>query len=543
MPTVVDFAIDGRPTPATLLRGKSRVIGFAAVDEHGVARVVTSDLASELARIPERAYLDSVLGISAEFALDAPGASRYDDVRALHHVLGEKLPRELKQPPARGNPYDVCRRRAELTQTHFLALRQRPTQGPATAYHDLEMPAVMAVVATMWNGLHVDHEYLSRLREDLQQQLAEARSGLEEAAGKEVNLRDRDVRQYLFEDLGLPVHSRTATDKPVIDDVALERLAADHEVPRRILACRRLQRLVTQAGQIANRIGADRRLHPNLATFGVVTERFTCEDPSLHRFPSRLRDAIVSSPGNVLFEVDVAQAELRVLAHQCHVSELRTAFAQGADVHRATAASVFGKPMDEVADDEREAAKRLTYHVLDGGDLEGLTDGLPISAGQASERLERCRAAYRGLTDSLDGSLYLEVLGDLTAVTIWGRQRRLPAVRSDKQEDLFRASRRANKLIVRGAAAELVKWVVVRLFATLPSDALLVMIDGDRILLNMPESRVEEAAELARASLDRVPAELAVPLVAQFRVGRRWGSLTEWSPGTIRDSKYQEQCS
>lgn len=532
VPTVILFAVEGPRTAAALLSRNTRIIGFAAADGISPPQPFESNLAQALAQFPHRVYGDAVLGIAAEWMLDVPPPQAYDDIGAMTRML---------DTPARfiGHGRDtlndwrmqVLLRYAEDIYRAYQSLRpQLDNSAAGRAYREMEMGAIPAVVAMIASGVRVDLPYLQQLRRGLRRELTDATSQLRQAAGRDVTLRPRDLRQFLFSDLRLPVSSHTKSGKPAVDDDALEQLAAQHVIPERILACRRLKSPATAAERLVRLARTDGRVHANLHLGSVGNVRLASGEIDFGALPHGLRRAILPSEGCVLIEAEVPQMDLRLLAWAAGDDRLKASLSDGEDVYCQMAAAALAKSADEVTLAEREWGHRIGRYLLEGTPAEVIADELSLSEEEADQLLLSYRGPYVQL-HVWRTKLFYQAYECTEISTLMGRKVQLTNKPPKKERTALRFRSKIVKQLLRGSEADLIKWIVARLFAELPQDAPLLMVAGNRVLVEAPEARADDVVQVVRDVMQRPPEHANIQLSATIRVGRNWGSMRQWSPG------------
>lgn len=532
MPIAIDYALRGPRTAPAVIRGESELLGFAVADGTGPPRIITHNLAAELSQLGDqpRVYFDAVLGKVIETCNELPVVDSFEDVRVMLHLLEQAIPPELAGGAVTGDSLrDACLRAQQIHHLHSALQHRLRGTADEHAYRNIELPAVMPTAVMILTGVRIDVPHLEHLQDVHAGRLDEARQHLHESVGRVVNCRwDQDMRRCLFEELGLPVYSLTEKDNPSVSDRHLEMLRELHPAPGLILQCRRLANLHSQAGDLLQhaRYGAS-LVHADLDPLGAVTGRYACSAPNLQGLPLELRDGIVASPEQVLLEADLLQTELRVLAHFSQDRAMLAAFTDNVDIHRRTAAAALGKPEDQVTAVERELGKTLNFQIVFGAGADGVADTLQVAPDQAHQLL----SAYHGYYS--DVSNWIRAVHDRASVvgyveTFFGRRRNLPNLCNPTTASHGR--RQAVNTIVQGTAAEIMKWMLARLLDTLPSDISLLLTVHDSVLLEVPESRVNESAALVHSVMSQSPEGFTVPYAVKIKVGPRWGSMRECQP-------------
>jgi DNA polymerase-1 len=341
------------------------------------------------------------------------------------------------------------------------------------------------------------------------------------------------VGELLFGKLGLPVQSKTKTG-PSTDASVLEALSGMHEIPRLLLEYREISKLLgTYVEPLPEMIDPKTgRIHASFHLTGTATGRLSSSDPNLQNIPVRsergmkIRSAFVPEKGKIFLSADYSQIELRILAHLSGDEELIRSFHVGEDVHRRTAAETLGKPLDEVTDRDRSIAKAINFGLMYGKTAFGLAQELGIPRGEAKAFIDRYFTRYRGVKQYLD-SLIESVRETGLTMTMLGRKRKLPEIRSQNAAVRANAERMAMNTPIQGSAADLIKIAMARLDEELRSSG-----SGARLLLQVHDELVLECPlgelDTARALLIRTMEgafKLQVPLVVNVSTGMSWAEL------------------
>ncbi|MBX6393304.1 MAG: DNA polymerase I, partial [Burkholderiales bacterium] len=364
-----------------------------------------------------------------------------------------------------------------------------------------------------------------------QQMLAlEARAHRE--AGQPFNLNSpKQICDILFGTLKLPVLKKTPSGAPSTDEEVLEKLALDYPLPKTLLEYRALAKLKSTYTDKLPRMINPRtgRVHTHYGQATAVTGRLASNDPNLQNIPvrtaegRRIREAFVAPPGHVIVSADYSQVELRIMAHYSGDEGLVRAFAEGRDIHRATAAEVFGRKLDEVTPEERRFAKVINFGLIYGMSAFGLAQNLGIERATAQSYIDSYFARYPGVARYMEQTRqtareqgYVE--------TVFGRRLWLPEIRSGNAARRAGAERAAINAPMQGTAADLIKLAMIRVQDWIDREGLgtrLIMQVHDELVLEVPEAEVERVrAELP--PLMTGVAQLRVPLVVDIGVGPNW---------------------
>lgn len=397
---------------------------------------------------------------------------------------------------------------------------------------DLEMALVPVLIRMERSGIAIDEDFFRTMRSKLKKELDLIQEEIYKIAGGDFNLNStQQLRQVLFEKLELPVLKKTKTG-PSTDASVLEELAAmGHQVPLLMMEYRELEKLrstyVEALPQLVHPESG--RIHTSFNQTVAATGRLSSSDPNLQNIPIRtdigrqIRKGFVAKEGHVLLGVDYSQIELRVLAHFSGDEAFVTAFREGIDVHRQTAAVIFEVPVDDVSADQRGQAKTVNFATLYGQGPFSLAKQLGISREQAKEFIATYFERFQGVRDFLD--LQVETAKEKGYVeTLMGRRRYVPELRSGNWNVRSFGERVAQNTPIQGTAADMMKKAMIDVQSALDesdSGALLLLQVHDELLLEVPRDEVDTVRELV---VDRMEGavELNVPLVAEWGVGDSW---------------------
>lgn len=413
-------------------------------------------------------------------------------------------------------------------------VKERGQQG---YLHEVELP-LSAILAQMEiDGIAVDKAELGRIGGELAARLADIEKRIYLLAGRELNIGSpKQLGEVLFDELKLPVIKRTKSGYST-DAEVLERLAPKHEICREILEYRRIDKLINTYTDVLQREVHPRtgRVHATFQQTVGVTGRLITMDPDLQRTPiktaegRRIRDAFVARPardgtGMCLVDADWSQIELRLLAHFSGDRLLVESFQKDLDVHRRTAAQIFGKDEAEVTAKEREVGKTVNFSTIYGQGALALAQMLGVTRKDAQEYIDRYFEAYAGVRTFLDEAI---ARADETgfATTLLGRKRIIPELRSRSPMDRGFGERVAQNTPIQGSAADICKLAMLKIAARLPAVSprgRLVLQVHDELLFECPTEDAAAVAQLAKEEMERV-VELRVPLVADVGVGPSWG--------------------
>ncbi|MER1967014.1 DNA polymerase I [Castellaniella sp. GW247-6E4] len=383
------------------------------------------------------------------------------------------------------------------------------------------------------NGVAIDAGALATQSHELGQQMIVLEGEAHALAGQPFNLNSpKQLGEILFQRMQLPVLRKTAGGAPSTDEEVLSRLAADYPLPRLLLEYRGLAKLKSTYTDKLPRMVDPRsgRVHTRYAQAAVITGRLASSDPNLQNIPvrtaegRRVRTAFVSSLGRIV-SADYSQIELRVMAHVSGDENLRRAFAEGLDIHRATAAEVFGLSLDEVGAEQRRAAKAINFGLIYGMGEFGLASNLGITRAAAKSYIDRYFMRYPGVAQYMD-RIRKQAREQGYVQTVFGRRLHFPELSAGaKGPRAAAAERAAINAPMQGTAADLIKMAMVAVQRWLSAEglrSLMVMQVHDELVFDAVEDEVERLRERVPVLMAGV-AELAVPLVAEVGVGANWG--------------------
>ena len=399
-------------------------------------------------------------------------------------------------------------------------------------YERFEMPTSRVLQRIERNGVLIDKALLQQQSHELAQRIVALEQEAYELAGQPFNLSSpKQLGEILFVKQGLPIVKKTATGAPSTNEEVLEKLAEDHPLPARILEHRSLAKLKsTYTDKLPLMINPETgRVHTNYAQAVAVTGRLASNDPNLQNIPvrtaegRRIREAFIAPPGHVIVSADYSQIELRIMAHISQDENLLRAFAEGVDVHKATASEVFGVPVDEVSSEQRRYAKVINFGLIYGMSAFGLAQNLGIERSAANAYIERYFHRFAGVKRYMDDTRaqakekgYVE--------TVFGRRLWLPEINSPNGPSRAGAERAAINAPMQGTAADLIKLAMVAVQDTLDAEgraSKIIMQVHDELVLEVPEAELD----WARAEVPRLMASVAtlrVPLLAEVGAGPNW---------------------
>ncbi len=402
----------------------------------------------------------------------------------------------------------------------------------AYIYRDLEMPVMEILFGMERTGVLLDTAMLRAHSHELGQKLVELERRAHDLAGQPFNLGStRQLQEILFGKLGIRPLKKTPSGAPSTDEDVLQELALDHPLPKVLLEYRGLSKLKsTYTDKLPNMVDpATGRVHTNYSQAVAVTGRLASSDPNLQNIPvrtaegRRIREAFIAPPGSVIVSADYSQIELRIMAHLSQDAGLLAAFAAGEDIHRATAAEIFGCPREAVSSEQRRYAKVINFGLIYGMSAFGLASQLGVERTAAQSYIDRYFARYPGVADYMQRTRQNARRHGFVE-TLFGRRLWVPDVNSANGQRRQGAERAAINAPMQGTAADLVKlamiavdgWLTARKLATR-----MIMQVHDELVLEVPGSELEPV----RAELPRLMANVAkldVPLEVEAGVGPNW---------------------
>ena len=436
-------------------------------------------------------------------------------------------------PLAQAGPYAA--EDAEVTLRLHQTLWPRLEAEPALAglYRDIEVPLIPVLSRMERTGVRIDAARLAAQSRDLAGRIHALEQEAYRVAGHPFNLGSpKQIGEIFFERLGLPVVERTPKGAPSTSEGVLQRLADDgHELPRLILEHRGLSKLKsTYTDKLPEMVNpATGRVHTSYHQAVAATGRLSSSDPNLQNIPIRspegrlIRQAFVTEPGHRMLAADYSQIELRIMAHLSGDAGLLAAFAAGEDIHRATAAEVFGVPLGEVTGDQRRSAKAINFGLIYGMSAFGLARQLGIERGAAQEYVDLYFRRYPGVRDFMD-RIRAQARERHFVETLFGRRLYLPDIDHSNQARRAGAERTAINAPMQGTAADIIKRAMIAVDTWIQDDrpqVRMIMQVHDELVFEVAEGAVAAAKGRIRGIMEGA-AELAVPLLVEIGVGGNW---------------------
>jgi len=405
-------------------------------------------------------------------------------------------------------------------------------KGLTYIYRDIEMPTMEVLHKIERNGVLIDSELLGVQSNELGKRMLELEQQAYELAGGPFNLGSpKQIGEIFFVKLGLPVIKKTATGAASTDEEVLQKLAEDYPLPKILLEHRGMSKLKsTYTDKLPKMVNASTgRVHTNYSQAVAITGRLSSNEPNLQNIPvrnaegRRIREAFIAPPGSVIVSADYSQIELRIMAHISGDTAMLKAFADGEDIHRATAAEIFGIPPADVQSEQRRYAKVINFGLIYGMSAFGLAANLNIERGAAANYIERYFARFSGVKQYMDETR-LQAKARGYVETVFGRRLWLPEINSPNGPRRAGAERAAINAPMQGTAADLIKLAMIAVQGWLETEQLatrMIMQVHDELVLEVPQAELE----LVRVKLPELMAGVAtlkVPLVAETGVGENW---------------------
>ncbi|HEX6017908.1 MAG TPA: DNA polymerase I [Burkholderiaceae bacterium] len=418
----------------------------------------------------------------------------------------------------------------QVHQSLYPRIAREP--GLLRVYETIELPVSAVLTRMERHGVMIDAALLGRQSRELAERMVTLEGEAHALAGQPFNLGSpKQIGEVLFGKLGLPAKRRTASGAPSTDEDVLQELAADYPLPARILEHRGLSKLKgTYTDKLPLMVNpATGRVHTTYAQAVAVTGRLASNDPNLQNIPirtaegRRIREAFVAPPAHRIVSADYSQIELRIMAHISGDPGLRRAFGEGMDVHRATAAEVFGVAPEQVSAEQRRYAKVINFGLIYGMSAFGLAQNLGIERSAANAYIDRYFQRFAGVKRYMDETRALAARQGYVE-TLFGRRIELPDIRGGSGPRRAGAERQAINAPMQGTAADLIKLAMLAVQAALDTQrkrTAMVMQVHDELVFEVPDDELDWARAEVPKLMSGV-AQLAVPLVAEVGVGANW---------------------
>lgn len=454
----------------------------------------------------------------------------FEDVagKGAHQITFNQVPVEQAAPYA-GEDAEVCLRLHALLWPRIEAV-------PAlrALFDEMEIPLVPVLSDMERRGVLIDAAMLAGQSAELAAKIAATEREAFAEAGTEFNLGSpKQIQEILFERQGLPVTAKTPTGQPSTAESALQELAETYALPRLILEHRALTKLKsTYTDKLPQEVNpATGRIHTSYHQAVAATGRLSSSDPNLQNIPvrthegRRIRQAFIAPPGSCLLAADYSQIELRIMAHLSGDERLRAAFAEGLDIHRATAAEVFGTTPDQVSDEQRRAAKAINFGLIYGMSAYGLARQLGTERPQAQAYIDLYFARYPGVRQYMEDTRQ-QAREQGFVETVFGRRLYLPDIDSRNVQRRQYAERTAINAPMQGTAADIIKRAMIAVAEWIAREhppAVLTMQVHDELVLEVNEHAVEAvSARVRELMVGAGRGALSVPLEVDVGLGLNW---------------------
>jgi DNA polymerase I len=421
---------------------------------------------------------------------------------------------------------------ADVTQRLHDVLAEKLAQEPKleSVFRDIEIPLAPILQRMERTGVLIDGPMLAKQSRELGERILALEKTAYEIAGQEFNLGSpKQLGHILYEKLGIPAPKKTATGQYSTAEDVLEQL--DHPLPRLLLEHRSLAKLKStyteKLPELVSR--TTKRVHTSYHQAVAATGRLSSTDPNLQNIPIRteegrkIRQAFIAPPGYRLLAADYSQIELRIMAHLSEDEGLLNAFRHGEDVHRATAAEVFGVAIADVTSDQRRNAKAINFGLIYGMSAFGLAKQLGIGRGEAQSYVDMYFARYPGVKRYMESTRALAAQNGYVE-TLFGRRLMVREIHSKNAALRQGAERAAINAPMQGTAADIIKRAMILVaaeLATQPEKARLIMQVHDELVLEVRDDAVEEISAMLKEKMGAA-AELSVPLIVDVGVGSNW---------------------
>jgi DNA polymerase-1 len=466
-------------------------------------------------------------------ALDALALEQFSvRLRSFQDVVGKgRAERSFAEVGLRDAADYCC---ADSDYSLRLKERLEPTLADhrlAALFRDVEIPLIGVLVDMEWEGIGIDVAHFARVTAEMRGELAELERGIHREAGLDFNVNSTpQLRHVLFEKLQLPVLKKGKTGPSTDADVLEELAAMGHSVPRLLLEYREIAKLLsTYLETLPQQVNpVTGRIHTSFNQIGAATGRLSSTDPNLQNIPVRsprgeaIRRGFVPRPGHRFIVADYSQIELRLLAHLSGDPAFVEAFLAGGDIHRQTAALIFGVAPEAVTSEMRARAKTINFATIYGQGPRALSQQLGISYEEAKRFIDDYFVRFAGVRAFLDQTIagarekgYVE--------TIFGRRRYIPELKDKNFNVRAFGERTATNSPLQGSAADLIKVAMIKVGAALRAgyQAKLLLQVHDELVLEAPAGEVEPVSRLVRECMEGA-ARLRVPLVAAVGAGDDW---------------------
>ncbi len=397
-------------------------------------------------------------------------------------------------------------------------------------YQEIELPLLSVLADLERNGVQIDTTVLARQTTTVQARLDQAQADIYNLAGEPFNINSpKQLSVILFDKLELPTLKKTGKTKTASTAVSvLEELALIHELPKKVLEWRSLQKLkgtyLDALPQLVNPTTG--RIHTSFNQAVTATGRLSSSEPNLQNIPIRteigreIRSAFTAPPGMVLISADYSQIELRVLAHLSGDKQLKTAFAQNEDIHEQTAEKVFGGDSGLDPHELRRRAKIINYALLYGKTAFTLSKDIGVTPQAAQTFIDAYFEGFPAIKTFITSTLETGRAKGFVN-TMFGRRRKIPELTSRNGQLRSRGEREAVNMPIQGTAADILKWAMIKLHSALPSTAKMILTVHDELVVETPKEDADVVSEIVRTQMEQA-VEFSVPLTVDIGIGHNW---------------------
>ena len=429
---------------------------------------------------------------------------------------------------------DYAAEDADITLRLHLELWPQIQASPGLlyVYQQIEMPAMRVLGIMERNGIRIDSALLAKQGQQVGKRLLELEGEIHKLAGQPFNIQSpKQIAEILFGQLELPVIKKTPSGAPSTDEEVLQKLAEDYPLPARILDYRSLAKLMSTYIEKLPRMADPKtgRVHTNFSQATAVTGRLASSDPNLQNIPvrteegRRIREAFIPAGGCKLLSADYSQIELRIMAHIAEDENLLEAFNTGKDVHQATAAEIFGVPLDDVSSEQRRYAKVINFGLIYGMSAFGLAGNLGIERSAAQNYIAKYFDRYPGVAQYMERTR-LEARENGYVETVFGRRLWLPEIKGSNGPRRQGAERAAINAPMQGTAADLIKLAMIAVENWLEKEQLktrMLLQVHDELVFDVPLDEIDLLKEKLPGLMCTV-ADLKVPLLVSIGIGDNW---------------------
>ena len=409
------------------------------------------------------------------------------------------------------------------------------TNRAVTVYETLERPLSPVLARMEMHGIKVDRDMLSRLSNGFSQRMAGLEDEIYELAGETFNVGSpKQLGEILFDKMSMPGGKQTKTGAWGTGADVLEDLAMTHDLPRRVLDWRGVSKLKsTYTDSLQTHINAETgRVHTSFSMASTSTGRLASTDPNLQNIPVRteegrqIREAFIAEPGNVLVSLDYSQIELRILAHMAGIDALKTAFAEGQDIHAATASAMFDVPLDEMTPEIRRQAKAINFGVIYGISGHGLGRNLRIPRGEAQSFIDAYFEKFPGIKDYMN-DMKARARADGYVETLFGRRIHTPGINTKGPMRGY-SERAAINAPIQGTAADVIRRAMIRIQPALEAAKLsgrMLLQVHDELIFETVEDEADALIETVRDVMENASdpvVSFSTPLVVDAGKGPSW---------------------